>query len=81
MQHSPRHFQGPLRGTRAWWRGMEPQLDQPETISREEPKKDKSRIRKDLVDRVKREIAAGVYDTEEKWEAALDRLLERLGDP
>jgi hypothetical protein len=35
-------------------------------------------IRADLVARVRREIAAGVYDTPEKWDAALDRLLERL---
>ena len=35
-------------------------------------------IRTDLVERVRREIAAGTYDTPEKWEAALDCLLERL---
>jgi hypothetical protein len=35
-------------------------------------------IRMDLVQRVRREIADGVYDTPDKWEAALDRLLDRL---
>ena len=35
-------------------------------------------IRWDLVDRVRREIAAGDYDTPEKWQIALDRLLDRL---
>ena len=35
-------------------------------------------IRMDLVQRVKAEIAAGTYDTPERWEAALDRLAERL---
>jgi len=35
-------------------------------------------IRADLVARVRREIAAGTYETEEKWEIALDRLLKRL---
>jgi hypothetical protein len=35
-------------------------------------------IRADLVERVRREIAAGTYDTPEKWDAALDRLLDRL---
>jgi hypothetical protein len=35
-------------------------------------------IRKELVDRIRREIAAGTYITQEKWEAALDCLLERL---
>src|SRR5262245_8453490 len=35
-------------------------------------------IRHELVARVRREIAAGTYDTEEKMDAALARLLERL---
>ncbi len=34
--------------------------------------------RLDLIERVRREIAEGVYDTPEKWEKALDRLLEKL---
>lgn len=35
-------------------------------------------IRAELVARVRREIAAGSYDTPEKWEAALARMLRRL---
>jgi hypothetical protein len=35
-------------------------------------------IRHDLVARIRREIAAGTYDTPEKLEAALAILLERL---
>jgi hypothetical protein len=35
-------------------------------------------MRLDLIERVRHEIAAGVYDTPEKWELALDRLLEDL---
>jgi hypothetical protein len=35
-------------------------------------------VRTELVERVRREIAAGTYDTPERWEAALDRLAERL---
>jgi hypothetical protein len=31
--------------------------------------------RPELVERVRAEIAAGTYDTPEKWEIALDRLL------
>jgi hypothetical protein len=31
-----------------------------------------------LVDRIRREIAAGTYETLEKWEAALDALFRRL---
>ena len=35
-------------------------------------------IRHELVARVRREIAAGTYDTPAKMEQALDRLLKRL---
>lgn len=35
-------------------------------------------IRADLVERVRQEIEDGTYETTEKWEAALDRLLENL---
>jgi hypothetical protein len=35
-------------------------------------------FRHDLVARIRRQIADGVYDTPEKWEAALDRLAEEL---
>ena len=31
-------------------------------------------FRKDLVERIKKEIAEGTYETEEKWELALSRL-------
>jgi hypothetical protein len=37
-------------------------------------------IRRALVERVRREIAAGTYDTPEKFEAALDRLLSSIED-
>jgi hypothetical protein len=36
-------------------------------------------IRWELVERVRQEIADGTYDTQEKREFALDRLLDRLG--
>jgi hypothetical protein len=35
-------------------------------------------IRSDLVERVRHEIALGTYDTPEKWEIALTRLLDRV---
>jgi hypothetical protein len=35
-------------------------------------------IRTDLVARVRRQIAAGTYDTPERWQAALDKLADRL---
>jgi hypothetical protein len=34
--------------------------------------------RLDLIRRVRREIAAGTYDTPERWEAALANLAQRL---
>ena len=35
-------------------------------------------IRHELVARVRREIEAGTYDTDEKWLAAEERLLQRV---
>ncbi len=45
-----------------------------------EPKQPEPPIRAELVERDRREIAAGTYETPEKWEAALERLLDRLED-
>jgi negative regulator of flagellin synthesis FlgM len=36
-------------------------------------------IRSDLVARIRAEIAAGTYETEEKLEIALERLLDEIG--
>jgi hypothetical protein len=35
-------------------------------------------VRHDLVERVREEIAAGVYDTDDKWAVALDRLFDQI---
>jgi hypothetical protein len=35
-------------------------------------------IRQDLVERIRREIAEGTYETPEKWEEALTRLFQAL---
>jgi hypothetical protein len=35
-------------------------------------------LRLSLVERVRREIAAGVYGTPEKWELALERLFDEV---
>ena len=86
-EHGPDELQGPVRGSSAWWRGLEAQLDQPDdgtpvqaTPRKKQRKsgKDARPIRTELVERVRKEIAAGTYETEEKWEAALDCLLDRL---
>jgi hypothetical protein len=49
----------------------------PKDAGKNAPSKD-APIRKELVERVRREIAEGTYDTPEKWDAALDRLFKRL---
>ncbi|HOA53174.1 MAG TPA: flagellar biosynthesis anti-sigma factor FlgM [Thermogutta sp.] len=36
-------------------------------------------IRADLVARIRAEIAAGTYETEEKLQVALERLLDEIG--
>ena len=86
--HGPNGIAGPVRGTRGWWQRLG-QLDAPANfdapLQSKRPKKpgpkkrsSASGIRPDLVARVRAEIAAGTYDTPEKWDAALDALLERL---
>src|SRR5436305_1247759 len=68
-------YKGPFTRDRNWWpRAAEELENSPESV----PSLDDPNIRADLVRRVRREIAAGTYDTPEKWEAALDRLLDRL---
>jgi hypothetical protein len=47
-------------------------------MSDHEKPSDEPEVRTELVQRIRREIAAGTYDTPEKWEEALERLRERL---
>jgi hypothetical protein len=70
-----------------WWHGRGEQIEPAVSDAAPAPaarrpgrraKEDDPMIRKDLVERVRREIAAGTYDTPQKWEVALDRLLEHL---
>jgi hypothetical protein len=68
--HGPNCLDGPLsRGRRCWSRSSARTKRSAATPSA---------IRRDLVERVRREIAAGTYDTPEKWQAALDRLHDQL---
>ena len=75
--HGPSCLEGPVSGTRPWWQPVDllPDGDAPGGAAAEEPRQP---FRADLVARVRKEIAAGTYDTPEKWEAALSRLLEKL---
>lgn len=80
-EHGPDELAGPVRGSTAWWQALAP-TDPPSEPAPAPPKKKRSArpIRTELVNRVRKEIADGTYDTQEKWEAALDCLLERLHD-
>lgn len=93
QQHGPTELNGPVRGSRGWWQGLgeEPPLvetescDQPDSVQTKRPRRSKRSVgrgippdRQQLIDRVRGEIAAGTYDSPQKWEAALDRLLDRL---
>lgn len=66
--HVVSNLKGPVTQARSWW----PRAKRPARRPAE------AAIRIDLVQRVRREIAAGTYDTPEKWDAALDRLLSRI---
>jgi negative regulator of flagellin synthesis FlgM len=91
-QHGPSDLTGPLRGTPAWWHGADgsPETAEGETPAPRTRKKGKrmartkrgartrDEARPELIERIRQEIAAGTYDSPEKWEAALDRLLNRL---
>ena len=72
--HTPVPLRGPFTRSRACWK-FPSSAPHPagHAVAVEE-------IRRDLVARVRREIAAGTYDTPEKWDAALQRLFARL-DP
>lgn len=77
QHHGPNGMGGPLRGTSVWWHGRNDEAEPNAKIDNEPPEDDPT-IRMELVERVRREIAAGDYDTPARWEAALDRLLDRL---
>jgi hypothetical protein len=70
--HKRKKLAGPVSGARPWWRTHEiPEA--PLTSNPKEPM-----FRAALVEQIRQEIARGSYDTPEKWDAALDRLLDRL---
>jgi len=88
--HGPNLLQGPVSRHRGWWNSpefdsMEVMLKSPACQESSTPKRAAKKrppadapIRTELVQRIRKEIAEGTYDTPEKWEAALDRLQERL---
>jgi hypothetical protein len=50
----------------------------PHRTFEEEKVRNRQPIRVELVERIRRELAAGTYLTSEKWEAAMERLLSSL---
>jgi hypothetical protein len=92
QRHGPDPLAGPLRGTSAWWHGrpdpaptkpaqqaQPPMNDTPPTPESAKRTRRPRKIRAELVARVKKEIAEGTYETDERWHAALDRMVERMG--
>lgn len=86
--HGPNVLQGPVSRGRGWWISSADDIMEAMTTSsssqdpapgptNERPVAD-APIRTELVERIRREIADGTYDTPEKWDAALDRLSQRL---
>jgi negative regulator of flagellin synthesis FlgM len=76
-RHGPTCLAGPVSRARVMWIWSDSGATETDTVTFE-PSAAHSEIRMDLVQRVRREIAEGVYDTPEKWEAALDHLCDRL---
>jgi anti-sigma28 factor (negative regulator of flagellin synthesis) len=91
QRHGPDPLAGPLRGTSAWWHSRPDPTSKKPAEESEKPKNDAPppepakrtrrprKIRAELVARVKKEIADGTYETDEKFHAALDRMLETMG--
>jgi hypothetical protein len=69
LRHKASCLSGPVSKSRRSW-----------TQTPEKPRtpRDESTIRAELVQRVRREIAEGTYETPEKLTIALERLLNRL---
>ncbi len=86
FRHGPSPLNGPITRIRGWWCEQESSnscalLPEPEdnmNKQADECWREDPEIRVELVERVRREIAAGTYDTPEKFELALERLLDRL---
>lgn len=74
--HGPNCLTGPVSRKRRNWTGRPRKARTPsaEQVDRDPP------IRFDLVNRVRKEIAAGTYDTPAKMAMALDRLRQELNE-
>lgn len=75
FQHGSSCLAGPVSETNDWWRSRR------RTSKPRRKKQPDSPIRRELVERIRREIAAGRYDTAERLEKALMRLIRRYQRP
>ena len=66
LQHKASGLGGPISKSRRCWN------------SAPQPARNQSTVRTELVERIRREIAEGTYETPEKLQIALERLLNRL---
>ncbi len=77
--HGPGCLQGPLSRGPQWRQETASRRESdPLPADRDGRPSEEAPIRTDLVERVRREIAQGTYDTPEKFEAALEEMLRRL---
>lgn len=80
-QHGPMCLEGPVSRKRSWWltaAAVDTGHDETSPLPGGTSPSAGAPFRLDLIQRVRREIAEGTYDTPDKWEKALDRLLDDL---
>ena len=66
--HGPACLEGPVSRSRPCW----------QEAAAAAPSSADEFVRWELIDRVRSEIAQGTYDTYERWQIALDRLLREI---
>ena len=85
FRHGPSCLEGPVSRMKEWWLttpAKESELSKPSPPGScglaPCPLAPDAPMRVELVERVRHDIASGTYDTPEKWQIALERLLDRL---
>jgi hypothetical protein len=78
-RHASTCLKGPITRSREWWyEAPEEEVAPVGRLQAPPSGPPQPGLRHDLIARVRAEIAEGTYDTPERWEAALARLLDRL---
>ncbi|MSR33095.1 MAG: hypothetical protein EXR99_16520 [Gemmataceae bacterium] len=73
IKHGPSIISGPVSRTKKQWNSGKKNKNARKRRPSDAP------IRQELVDRIRKEIAQGKYDTDEKLQKALERLMEENG--